>query len=150
MNGLYYARDNADFPESYRSDANRPERYSDHDPVVAYVQLPTVIANASAIRRCCGRRTTRSCPSPSNTTSEPLHRRSGERDAPISSSEPANGISDGTTEPDWVLVDAHHVLLRAERSGLNGGRVYTITITATDSRGNVSTQAVTVTVPHNK
>ena len=34
------ARVNSDFPESLRGDANRPERISDHDPAVAYFQLP--------------------------------------------------------------------------------------------------------------
>lgn len=151
VNGLFYARDNADFPESYRSDANRPERYSDHDPVVAYVQLPTVIANASANPPVLWPANHKMVPVTINydlanvCTVDPVS-----VTLSISSSEPANGIGDGTTEPDWVLVDAHHVLLRAERSGLNGGRVYAITITATDSRGNVSTQTVTVTVPHNK
>jgi len=35
------ARSNADFPETYRSDANRPERVSDHDAVVAAFSFPT-------------------------------------------------------------------------------------------------------------
>jgi predicted extracellular nuclease len=35
------ARLNSDFPESFRGDANRPERISDHDPAVAYFSLPT-------------------------------------------------------------------------------------------------------------
>ena len=34
--GFGYARVNADYPEVYRNDENRPERYSDHDPAVAY------------------------------------------------------------------------------------------------------------------
>lgn len=34
------ARVNADFPEAYRGDGARPERLSDHDPAVAYLQLP--------------------------------------------------------------------------------------------------------------
>jgi uncharacterized protein len=33
---LSFARSNADFPELYRTDANRPERVSDHDMPVAY------------------------------------------------------------------------------------------------------------------
>src|SRR2546423_10010083 len=37
---LEYARNNADFPEVLRNDANRPERISDHDPIVAYFTLP--------------------------------------------------------------------------------------------------------------
>jgi predicted extracellular nuclease len=38
-----YARVNGDFPEVYRTDANRPERISDHDAAVAYffLQSPT-------------------------------------------------------------------------------------------------------------
>lgn len=36
--GFGYARVNADFPESYRGE-DRPERYSDHDPAVAYFNL---------------------------------------------------------------------------------------------------------------
>jgi predicted extracellular nuclease len=37
--GFGYARVNADFPESYRNDDSRPERFSDHDPAVAYFNL---------------------------------------------------------------------------------------------------------------
>ncbi len=36
VNGFGYARVNADFPESDRGDDSRVERYSDHDPAVAY------------------------------------------------------------------------------------------------------------------
>lgn len=39
LQGFAYARNNADFPESYRSDPNRPERLSDHDMPVAYFTL---------------------------------------------------------------------------------------------------------------
>ena len=66
----------------------------------------------------------------------------------VSSNEPVNGRGDGDTAIDWVVLDAHHVQLRAERAGGGSGRVYTITITATDSAGNSSTQAVNVTVAH--
>ncbi len=34
--GFGFARVNADFPEVYRNDDSRPERYSDHDPAIAY------------------------------------------------------------------------------------------------------------------
>ncbi|MBA2494436.1 MAG: hypothetical protein H0V31_07045 [Acidobacteria bacterium] len=37
--GFGYSRLNADFPEVYRNDANRVERYSDHDPAIAYFTL---------------------------------------------------------------------------------------------------------------
>jgi hypothetical protein len=33
---MNYGRNGADFPESYRNDATRPERVSDHDMPVAY------------------------------------------------------------------------------------------------------------------
>lgn len=39
--------------------------------------------------------------------------------------------------------------LRAERSELGSGRIYTITYTATDKAGNKTVKSVTVTVPHN-
>jgi uncharacterized protein len=38
---INYARNDADFPESFRNDSNRPERISDHDMAVAYFTLPT-------------------------------------------------------------------------------------------------------------
>lgn len=39
-----YGRLNADFPEAYRTDSTRPERVSDHDPVIAYVTLPPYVS----------------------------------------------------------------------------------------------------------
>lgn len=41
---LNYARNDADFPESFRNDSSRPERISDHDMAVAYFTLPTPCA----------------------------------------------------------------------------------------------------------
>lgn len=38
---LVFSRSNADFPESLRRDANRPERVSDHDAPVAYFAFPS-------------------------------------------------------------------------------------------------------------
>ena len=40
--------------------------------------------------------------------------------------------------------------LRADRLATGNGRVYTITFTATDKAGNVTTKLVTVTVPHDQ
>lgn len=68
----------------------------------------------------------------------------------VSSNEPVNGTGDGNTSPDWVVVDAHHVQLRAERSGNGNGRIYTITITCKDSAGNTASSTATVTVPHDQ
>lgn len=62
----------------------------------------------------------------------------------VSSNEPNNGTS------EWEIVDAHHVLLRAERNGHGSGRVYTITIRCTNSANNSSVRTVTVTVPHHQ
>jgi len=67
----------------------------------------------------------------------------------VTSNEPVSDTGDGQTAPDWEIVDPHHVRLRAERSGHGNGRVYTITITASDGHGNVSSQTVYVSVPHN-
>ena len=67
----------------------------------------------------------------------------------VTSNEPENGLGDGDTAPDWIVIDPHHVFLRAERSGLGNGRIYTIKITAKDDCGNTSTKTVTVLVPHN-
>jgi hypothetical protein len=68
----------------------------------------------------------------------------------VSSNEPVNGVGDGHTSPDWQVVDAHHVRLRAERAGNGGGRVYTLTLTCTDAAGNKSVKTGTVRVPHNQ
>jgi hypothetical protein len=66
------------------------------------------------------------------------------------SNEPDNGTGDGDTTNDIQLIpgNAHHLYLRAERSGKGHGRVYTITITATDTHNNRSRAQVLVTVPH--
>lgn len=66
----------------------------------------------------------------------------------VTSNEPVYGTGSGDTAPDWEIIDAHRVRLRAERSGNGTGRIYTITITATDSSGNTATATTTVRVPH--
>ncbi|MEP6922925.1 MAG: lamin tail domain-containing protein, partial [Pyrinomonadaceae bacterium] len=45
VTSFHYARVDADFPEIYRNDPNRPERISDHDAPVAYVSLAAATAN---------------------------------------------------------------------------------------------------------
>jgi uncharacterized protein len=42
--GFGYARINADYPESYRGDAGRIERFSDHDPAVAFFTMDDMTA----------------------------------------------------------------------------------------------------------
>jgi hypothetical protein len=66
----------------------------------------------------------------------------------VTSNEPVNGTGDGDTDPDWIVVDDHHVKLRAERAAQGNGRIYTITITAVDPAGNISTKPIEVRVPH--
>jgi hypothetical protein len=66
----------------------------------------------------------------------------------VSSNEPQNGLGDGDTEHDWEIVSPTMVRLRAERSGLGNGRIYTITATCSDAAGNTSSQSTVVTVPH--
>lgn len=66
----------------------------------------------------------------------------------VSSNEPAFVNSSGDKGRDWQMVDEHHVRLKADRFGNGTGRIYTITITATDAAGNRANASTTVTVPH--
>jgi hypothetical protein len=66
----------------------------------------------------------------------------------VTSNEPVNGTGDGNTSPDWVVIDDHHVKLRAERAGNGNGRIYTIKVTCTDQYGISDSTTTTVTVPH--
>jgi hypothetical protein len=65
----------------------------------------------------------------------------------VTSNEPDNGLGDGDKPDDIVILDDFTILLRAERSGLGQGRVYTITYQVTDACGNSTTKSVTVNVP---
>ncbi|MES1224301.1 MAG: hypothetical protein ABUT20_52890, partial [Bacteroidota bacterium] len=67
----------------------------------------------------------------------------------VTSNEPVNGTGDGDTDPDWEIVDNHHVKLRAERAANGSGRIYIIAITCTDHQGNSATKTVEVRVAHN-
>jgi hypothetical protein len=68
----------------------------------------------------------------------------------VASDEPVNGVGDGNTAPDWIVLDAHHLQLRRERAGGGDGRTYTIIVTCGDDDGNVSTEHIQVTVPHDR
>jgi 6-phosphogluconolactonase (cycloisomerase 2 family) len=69
----------------------------------------------------------------------------------VSSNEPINGTGDGNTSPDWQVIDAHNLLLRAERTGNGSGRIYTINITCTnDTNKESSTKTLMVLVPHDQ
>jgi uncharacterized protein len=65
----------------------------------------------------------------------------------VTSNEPDNGLGDGDMPDDIVILDDFTFDLRAERSGLGNGRIYTITYQATDSCGNTSIASATVFVP---
>ncbi|GEM_PF-1909993 len=77
----------------------------------------------------------------------------------VTSNEPDNGLGDGdmpndivfTTDPIAVngpaVTGQLTLQLRAERSGAGNGRVYTITVQASDAAGNTSTSVVTVSAP---
>jgi subtilisin-like proprotein convertase family protein len=65
----------------------------------------------------------------------------------VASNEPLNGTGDGDTTPDWQVIDAHHVKLRAERAGTGTGRTYTVTVTCNDAAGVSTSRTVAVNVP---
>ncbi|MEO6231000.1 MAG: T9SS type A sorting domain-containing protein [Ferruginibacter sp.] len=62
----------------------------------------------------------------------------------VSSNEPQDPAG------DWQIIDAHHIKLRADRANNGNGRLYTITIIATDAAGNKTTKQVFVKVPHDQ
>jgi hypothetical protein len=68
----------------------------------------------------------------------------------ITSNEPDNGIGDGNTVNDIVVINDFTFNIRAERSGTGTGRIYTITYKATDVSGNFAMVSVTIDVPHNQ
>jgi len=68
---LSFARNNADFPETFRNDSTRPERISDHDMPVAYFTFPCAITCAANITKSndtdkCGAVVTYAGPTASN------------------------------------------------------------------------------------
>ena len=67
----------------------------------------------------------------------------------ITSNEGDDVRGDGSTSPD-ISIDGGRIFVRAERSGLAEGRIYTITWRARDHSGNTSTASATVTVPHDQ
>jgi hypothetical protein len=72
----------------------------------------------------------------------------------VVSDEAENGLGDGDTAPDWSVQQTapfvFDVWVRAERSGRENGRVYTIRAVATDGSGNGASSSGTVKVPHNQ
>jgi hypothetical protein len=76
--------------------------------------------------------------------------------ATVTSSEDPQKDGSGNTIPDFTtpVIDqstgAVTLQLRAERSGNGPGRTYTITITATDLAGNMSTASLAIVAPHDQ
>jgi predicted extracellular nuclease len=142
---------NADWPADFEGDG--PRGTSDHDPQVARfcrdVSPPVITATA-----------TPSTLWPPNHQQVPVNVSvtvtddAGNAIAPTLvsavSNEPDNGLGDGDTPGDVVMVDSFNFLLRAERAGGGEGRIYTITYSATDSCGNTATTSTTVSVPKNR
>ena len=64
----------------------------------------------------------------------------------VSSSDARHADSQDRGRPDWEVIDAHHVRLEAKRDG-HHGRVYWITVSATDEAGNHSAASIAVRVP---
>lgn len=68
----------------------------------------------------------------------------------VTSTEPADGQGDGSTESDIDITEENRVFVRAERSGTGNMRIYTITYKATDAAGNFAFGTADVVVPHNR
>ena len=76
--------------------------------------------------------------------------------ATVSSNEPDSGLWDGDIGPDWTepVIDQETGIitlqLRAERDDSGDGRIYTITVTATDVSNNSSNVQLEIIVPHDQ
>lgn len=65
----------------------------------------------------------------------------------VTSTEPDNGVGDGDTTGDIQIAADGTISLRAERSAMGPGRIYTIKYRATDTNGNVGYGTAEVVVP---
>jgi hypothetical protein len=67
------------------------------------------------------------------------------------SDEPDDGRGDGNTTGDIVFGDGcATALVRAERAGPGDGRVYELTLQATDAAGNAAEAVITASIPHDQ
>lgn len=144
---------NADFPSAFGGNPSVTFRASDHDPLVAYfctdATPPALNVSVSP--------TTLWPPNHKYVTVQATVEVSDNADAAatlalvsVVSNEPDNGLGDGDTPNDIVIVDDFTFNLRAERSGTGSGRIYTITYQAADACGNSTVTTATVTVPLNQ
>jgi hypothetical protein len=68
----------------------------------------------------------------------------------VTQDEDVNGLGDGDTSPDAILINNSQLQLRAERAGGDNGRVYQVNFLAVDEWNQSCTGMVTVCVPPNK
>jgi predicted extracellular nuclease len=119
-------------------------RSSDHDPVIVGIcQTPTLSMSVtpSSLRPPDHKyRTVLGTPTASSDVSDIDL-------VSVTSDEPDNGLGDGDTANDIVIVDDFTVKLRSERSGLGDGRTYTLTWEAANGCGATVTASATVVVP---
>jgi len=145
---LQYGRMDADFPEIYRNDPNRPERLSDHDPLVAYFSLnsPPVCATAVATASTF----------PPNHKMQPVAMSNvtdPDQDAvtvtvtAICQDEPPNFAQASKFAVDGTGVGTASAAVRAEVNHPGDGRVYHIFFDADDGKGGVCSGEVRVNVP---
>ena len=149
-----------DYDMSYKQDAQdalyEPNAYrsSDHDPVIVGLDvvctddiIPTLEVSVSPDTLWPPNhkyvRVTATITASDNFDPDP-----DVRLVSITSNEPDNGEDDGDTVDDIVIIDDRTFDLRAERSGIGSGRIYTITYEVSDACGNTTTQSATVIVPH--
>ena len=149
-----------DYDMTFKQDAQDaiyapdPYRSSDHDPVIVGLNICDEIAPTLQVT------VTPDLLWPPNhkyveiqatvTASDNFDPNPTIRLVSVTSNEPDNGDDDGDTVDDIVIVDDFNFLLRAERSGVGTGRIYTITYVATDACGNETYQSATVFVPLNQ
>jgi len=67
----------------------------------------------------------------------------------VTSNEELQGTGDNDQSPDWQIIDATHLKLRAERGNGKEARVYTIRVTCTDASGNSTFKETEVRIAHN-
>jgi hypothetical protein len=68
----------------------------------------------------------------------------------VTQDEPLNDLGDGNTCPDATGIGNPTVSVRAERSGLDDGRVYHLNFTASDGRGGQCSGTTGLCVPHDQ
>jgi hypothetical protein len=70
----------------------------------------------------------------------------------VTQDEPVNSVADGNTSPDAILTSpvSSSAQVRPERQGTGDGRVYRLTVVATDSFGATCSAVRTVGVPHDQ